>query len=302
MAGHITNRGRLRILETVYDGRTPPSNFWLALCTNATPPSRTTNTFGELTQIAAGNGYAANGMSVSRNDTDFPAADQTEDDTNNWAQVAVRDIGWSASGGQIPISGGAARWAVLLDSNATPASREVIVYWDLGSDRIVSTGQPLTLQDSTIRLAFQAGLTNRGALRELQWYFAGRTLPANYNFALTTNGTPPTDDTNTFSQVSEIATGNGYTGAVSVAKGTGFDTPTEDDTAHFGEVQLVDQVFTASGGPLPSDSVGARWATLLDDNATPANREVIRYWDLVNDRVVSDGNPMTVSNAALRIA
>ena len=47
----------------------------------------------------------------------------------------------------IPISGSGARYAVITDPNATIGSREVFLYYDLSSDRVVSDGQPLTLQN-----------------------------------------------------------------------------------------------------------------------------------------------------------
>jgi hypothetical protein len=41
---------------------------------------------------------------------------------------------------------------VLTDDNATVANREVFVCWDLASDRSVSDGQTLTIQNAELRL------------------------------------------------------------------------------------------------------------------------------------------------------
>lgn len=151
MAGW-TNRGKRRMMEVYLAGGTPPTNFYLALCTSATAPTADTNTLSELTQVAAGNGYTSGGISFTRNGTDFVI---TEDDGNDRAQAILQkssaDPQWTASGGNLPASGSGARYAVLTDDNATMGSREIIAYWDLTSDRVVSDGQYLRLDDPTLR-------------------------------------------------------------------------------------------------------------------------------------------------------
>jgi hypothetical protein len=122
----------------------------MRLVTSATAPVADTNTASELTEITAGNGYTAGGFQLSRNSTDFDV--WTEDDTNDRGLVQLKDITWTASGGSIPGSGSGARYAVITDDNVTDASREIYIYFDLTSDRTVSDGQTLTLQDCEIRL------------------------------------------------------------------------------------------------------------------------------------------------------
>ena len=150
MAGAWTNKGAYRVLSVYDRAATAPANFYVALCTNATPPTVDTNTMADLAEITAGNGYTAGGISVARNSTDFDTL--TEDDTNNRGYDQIKDLVWTASGGPIPASGSGARWAVLTDANATPSAREVLRYWDLESDRSVADGQPLTLQDLETRI------------------------------------------------------------------------------------------------------------------------------------------------------
>ena len=145
MANVVTNRGRYLILEGYFRDDNLPTNFYLALCTDADTPTVDTNVLSDLTEIATGNGYAAGGASINRDSTDFP--ELTEDDTNDLAFVRLKDMSWTASGGSIPDSGDGARWAVLLDDNATPANRQVIAAADLGSARSVSDGQTLTIED-----------------------------------------------------------------------------------------------------------------------------------------------------------
>jgi hypothetical protein len=142
MASNWTNRGRYKALEHVFRGAALPTNFFVALITNAAVPTVDTNTLGELTQIASGNGYTTNGISLTKNATDFDVL--TEDDTNDRALIQIKDLVWTASG---------AYYAVLTDDNATPANRLVYAFHDLVGPISVSSGQPLTVQDIELRLA-----------------------------------------------------------------------------------------------------------------------------------------------------
>ena len=149
MAGW-TNKGKASVLEGIYRNAGVPANFNVALATSAVAPVADTNTFGELTEIAAGNGYTTGGINILKNATDFDVL--TEDDTNDRGLIQIKDLVWTASGGPIPASGSGARYAALCDDNATIASREVWAFWDLVSDRTVSSGQTLTLQDCEKRI------------------------------------------------------------------------------------------------------------------------------------------------------
>lgn len=149
MASGWTNKGRYRLLGLLAGG-TLPTNFYVALVTSATSPTVDINTLSELTEIATGNGYTAGGIQLSKNSTDF--SNLTEDDTNDLASVDIKDLVWTASGGNLPASGSGARWAVLTDDNATLGSREVWAWSDLGSDRTVSDTQALTVSDWLLRL------------------------------------------------------------------------------------------------------------------------------------------------------
>lgn len=133
-----TNKGRFREISGTYrDG----STFYLALVTDT--PTADTNTMADLTEIAAGNGYTAGGVALTGNSTDFPTVE--EDDANDRARFVIRDVVWTASGGNLPASGNGALFAVLTDDNATPANREILHYWSLTSARTVSDGQTLTV-------------------------------------------------------------------------------------------------------------------------------------------------------------
>jgi hypothetical protein len=150
MASGMTNKGAAHVLGITFRAVTPPTNYYVALCTSAATPDEDTNTFSEMTEIAAGNGYTAGGYQLSRNATDWDSL--TENDTDNRGEIQIKDLVWTASGGTIPASGNGARWAVLTDDNATQGSREIYAWWDLTSDRSVSDTQTLTLQDCEIRI------------------------------------------------------------------------------------------------------------------------------------------------------
>jgi len=148
MAG-FTNKGKYRLLGLIR-GATLPTNFYIALVTSAAAPGPDTNTLGQLTQIATGNGYTDGGYELTPGETDFDTL--TEDDGNDKGILKVKDVVWTASEGNIPASGNGARYAVLTDDNVTVGSREVWAYWDLTSDRTVSDTQTLTLQDLELDL------------------------------------------------------------------------------------------------------------------------------------------------------
>jgi hypothetical protein len=148
-----------------------------------------------------------------------------------------------------------------------------------------------------------AGWTNKGKFQMLGRIYRGVALPTNYYVALCTSANTPTADTNTLSQLTEIAAGNGYTsGGIQLSKNaTDFDVLTEDDTNDRALIQIRDLVWTASGGALPASGNGARWAVLTDDNGTVGSREVYHFFDLSSDRQVSDTQTLTLQNCEIRI-
>jgi hypothetical protein len=146
----MTNRGKYQILGWSFRGETIPTNYYARLITSATAPTVDDDNVSGYTEIAAGNGYTAGGMSLSKNSTDWDV--WTLDDTNDLGYIQLKDLVWTASGGSLPGSGNGARYCVLTDDNATDASREPYASWDLTSDRTVSSGQTLTLQDCELRI------------------------------------------------------------------------------------------------------------------------------------------------------
>jgi len=150
MASGLTNKGAYEILNMVFRGETPPTNFYVALVTADDVPTQDTDTLGDLTEIAAGNGYSSGGYQLDRNSTDFDTLN--EDDTNNKAVLQIKNVTFTASGGSIPASGNDARYAVLTDDNATVANRKVYAWFDLGAAYSVADGDALTLVDLEVDL------------------------------------------------------------------------------------------------------------------------------------------------------
>ena len=144
-----TNRGKFLMLDWVFHAQALPTNLYVALVTAAVAPTVDTNTLGQLTEIAVGNGYTTGGYQLTPGATDFDV--MTEDDTGDKALVQIKDIVWTASGGPIPDSGDDARYAILTDDNGTVANRQVIAAWDLISGRSVSDGHAITLQDCELQ-------------------------------------------------------------------------------------------------------------------------------------------------------
>jgi hypothetical protein len=147
------------------------------------------------------------------------------------------------------------------------------------------------------------GWTNRGKYLALDGYFRNATEPVTLYIALVTSATAPTADTNTLSQLTEIAVGSGYvTGGKTIARNsTDFNVLTEDDAGDLAFTTFIDQTWNASGGSIPASGSGARWAVLTDDNATVGSRQVIAWFDLSSDRSVANGQFLTLTGGGLQL-
>lgn len=146
------------------------------------------------------------------------------------------------------------------------------------------------------------GWTNRGKFACLG-YWCRSTDPLTLQFYMALVKSTPDQDDNLMSDLTEVAAGNGYTaGGEPVARSAaGWDVLTEDDGNDWALCQVADEVWTAAGGDLPSDSVGATYAVITDDDAVVANREVYHYGSLGGARVVSTGQTLTIQNFEVRL-
>lgn len=154
MANGVTNRGRRLILGAYFNDETRPTNLYAALCDDSVTPTVDTNTLSQLGEIPAGNGYTSGGQSLTRNTTDFPNI--TENDTTDLASVDLKNLTFTASGGNLPASGNGARWLVITTDEATVGNRQIICWFDLTANRIVSDGQSLNLNSGKIQITLPA--------------------------------------------------------------------------------------------------------------------------------------------------
>ena len=95
-----------------------------------TAPVATNTVRSNITEIAAGNGYAAGGMA---------AAFVSGNDTAGTYKLVLSPVSWTASGGSI----GPFEWAVLYNSSA--ASGNLIGWWDYGTAVTLTNGNTFTV-------------------------------------------------------------------------------------------------------------------------------------------------------------
>ena len=143
MAG-FTNRGKYLLLQYVFNAssvQTPTNAFYIALVTDATAPSADINTLSQLTEIPLANGYSR--LVVLFTSTEFDNV--TENDTTDQGTVQLKDLTWTAAGGNLPSSGSGASHVLLITDNTTTA--EILAYGSLSVARTVTDTQELTLQN-----------------------------------------------------------------------------------------------------------------------------------------------------------
>jgi hypothetical protein len=110
----------------------------------------TSTTFDTTSEIATGNGYTGGGDTIGRDTTDWDTL--TIDTASNYGYIRLKDIVWTASGGNLPDTGLGASYAVLLDNDTAVGSRQIYAWFDLSQARTIGAGATLTLQDVEIRL------------------------------------------------------------------------------------------------------------------------------------------------------
>lgn len=111
-----------------------------------------------------------------------------------------------------------------------------------------------------------------------------------------TNTAPNATDA-TFSQITEISAGNGYT-----AGGTATTISSSAQTSGTYKLVITDVVFTASGG-----SIGPfRYVIFYNDTPTSPADPLIGYYDYGTNVTITNGNSFTVdfdaTNGVIQIA
>ena len=98
------------------------------------------------------------------------------------------------------------------------------------------------------------------------------------------SNTAPNATDATFSQITEISAGNGYT-----AGGTAASISSSTQSSGTYKLTLADVVFTASGG-----TIGAfRYVILYNDTPTSPADPLIAYWDYGSSITLNSGETFT---------
>jgi hypothetical protein len=150
MAVVITNRGLKLLLQWALQDVSAPSTFYAILLPSGATVNVDVNTVSDTSEIPAGNGYTSGGVAVARSNLGF--IDLTEDDTNNWATIEVKNTEFTTSGGAIPTSGDIRYMAITTDEAAV-ADRQILFVFDLGSSITIPDGKYLNVKDGIIKLA-----------------------------------------------------------------------------------------------------------------------------------------------------
>lgn len=107
------------------------SHTFKAMLTN-TAPNATDTGASAITEISAGNGYSAGGMTL---DT------VTLSESSGTAKVTIADEVLTASGGSI----GPFRYVVIYNDSATSPADALVCYFDYGSSITLANGESFTI-------------------------------------------------------------------------------------------------------------------------------------------------------------
>lgn len=103
--------------------------------TNVAPSASTDTVFADITEIAAGNGYLAGGVTATVSASALVAGVYT---------LTLSGVTWTAAGGDIAAN----RYAVLY--NDTAASDQLIAFADFGASAVIANGNTETVNGTWI--------------------------------------------------------------------------------------------------------------------------------------------------------
>lgn len=107
-----------------------------------TAPAASNAIKGDITEIAAGNGYTAGGSQATQSDSG---------QTSGTYKLTVGDVTFTASGGSI----GPFRYVVLYNDTPTAPADPLIGYWDYGSNVTITDGNSFTVDMSAVNGVLQ---------------------------------------------------------------------------------------------------------------------------------------------------
>jgi hypothetical protein len=125
-------------IEKIAEGNIDLDGGTLAMAlTNSAPTASTGSTLADITQIANGNGYTANGAGVT------PASSSHSSGTYTLVFNDITAL-WTATGGAMA----GFRYIVLHDGS------DLIMYWDLGSTINLNSGDSLNIDFTGATITF----------------------------------------------------------------------------------------------------------------------------------------------------
>tara|TARA_R110000824_G_scaffold243_1_gene1287 strand:+ start:397 stop:834 length:438 start_codon:yes stop_codon:yes gene_type:complete len=140
-----------------------------------------------------------------------------------------------------------------------------------------------------------AGFTNKGKAKLLRAFFQSETAPTNVYVYLVTGAVTPTADTNTLSQLTEIAeTGKEIQLSLNTTDFPTSVSGSEDDTNDSGIMRIKAIVIAGA-------ITAASYVILTDDNVTEADRIVYAYWSLGSIRTIAASESLTIAGLEFNI-
>lgn len=122
--------------EAAAEGKHNLATNTLKVALTNTAPSKSANTvYADLTEIAAGNGYLAGGVT---------ATVTSSSQTGGVYTLVLSGITWTAAGGDIAAN----RYAVLY--NDTAAAKNLVAYADFGVSSVIASGNTDTANGTWI--------------------------------------------------------------------------------------------------------------------------------------------------------
>jgi len=118
-------------VENLAEGVFNLGSDMLKLALSNTLPVVTNAVLADISEISAGNGYTAGGLTVTVN---------SSQQVSGVYRLNIQDIVLSASGGTI----GPFRYAYLYDDTPTSPADPLIGYWDNGSSVTLANGESIT--------------------------------------------------------------------------------------------------------------------------------------------------------------
>jgi len=107
------------------------ANDTLKVALTNTQPTAAAGVFGDITEVAAGNGYTAGG-----NVTTTVSSSQTD---GTYRLVLQDPATWTAAGGVV----GPFQWAILY--NDTAANKDLVGYWNYGAPVTLADGESFSV-------------------------------------------------------------------------------------------------------------------------------------------------------------